>query len=113
MGAKAFAGEGQCPMIELLVGVNVVDELMYTEYRARMTPLLELHGGAFAVDVRVAEVLRAPDGKAFNRLFTLRFPSVAQLDAFFGHPDYLAIRRRLFEPSVTDTIRFGKYQVLT
>lgn len=35
-----------------------------------------------------------------NRLFTIRFPSEQQHDAFFAHPDYKAVRARYFEPSV-------------
>jgi uncharacterized protein (DUF1330 family) len=99
-------------MIEILVGANVVDPAMYTEYRAQMTPLLEAYGGSFGVDVLVAEVLRAPEPVRFNRLFTMRSPSVERMDTFFAHPEYLAVRKRLFEPSVSEIHQLARYQVL-
>ena len=97
--------------VEMLMGLQVADEGTYARYRAEMTPLLEAHGGRFLVDVRVAEILRAPSGSPFNRLFTIRFPSRRQRDAFFTHPDYLAIRGRLFQPSVSSIVQLGAYVV--
>ena len=97
---------------EVLMGVQVTDETGYARYRAEMTPLLNAHGGRFVLDVRVAEVLRAPSPLAFNRLFTIRFPSARQRDAFFAHPDYLAVRARWFEPSVSGVVRLGDYAVV-
>jgi uncharacterized protein (DUF1330 family) len=96
---------------EILVGVQVVDDAIYTQYRAAMTPLLEAHGGRFVVDVRVAEVLRSPSGTELNRLFTIRFPSAHEHDAFFANPRYLAIREKLFTPSVSRTVLLGAYDV--
>lgn len=96
---------------EILVGVHVVDEAGYAKYRAEMTPILEAYGGRFVVDVRTSEVLRAPAAGAFNRLFTIRFPSRQKREAFFADPDYLAIRTRLFETSVAGTVWLGDYAV--
>lgn len=95
---------------EILVGLQVDNEELYAKYRAEMTPLLEAHGGCFVVDVRVAAVLRAPGEGSFNRLFTIRFPTSLELDAFFSNPDYLAIRRRWFEPSVSSVTRLGNFR---
>lgn len=97
--------------VEILVGVQVVDEGTYARYRAEMTPLLEAHGGRFVVDVRVAEILRAPSVSPFNRLFTIRFPSSQQRDAFFDHPAYLAVRAELFQPSVSSIVTLGDYVI--
>jgi uncharacterized protein (DUF1330 family) len=97
---------------EILIGVHVVDEAGYAKYRAEMTPLLEAYGGRFVVDVRTTEVLRAPAPGAFNRLFTIRFPSRQSRDAFFADHDYVAIRTRLFEPSVSGTVWLGDYAVV-
>lgn len=98
--------------IEILVGANVIDDATYAEYRLNMTPLLEAHGGSFVVDVRVGEVLRSPKATPMNRLFTIRFPSQERLDAFFSHPEYLAIRNRWFVPSVAAFEQLGKYEVI-
>ena len=100
-------------MFEILVGLQVSNEAIYAEYRAHMLPLLAAHGGSFIVDVRVSEVLKSPESKAINRLFTVRFPSIEQHDAFFAHPDYKAVRAKYFEPSVAATSRIARYQVLS
>jgi uncharacterized protein (DUF1330 family) len=100
------------PAFEVLVGVNVVDDAGYTEYRRLMTPLLVSYGGSFGVDVRVAAVLRSPEDRPYNRLFTIRFPSQAVHDAFFADSDYLDVRRRHFESSVSGTVLLGRYQRL-
>lgn len=86
--------------MDILIGMNVVDEVLYGRYRAEMTPILASLGGSFGVDVRVSEVLRSPANRPFNRLFTIRFPSAAARDAFFKDPTYLEVRKRLFEPAV-------------
>ena len=99
-------------MMEILIGICVTNEETYTAYRAHMSPLLSARGGSFGVDVRVAEVLKNPGTEPFNRLFTIRFPTLAAHDAFFSDPEYLAVRQRYFEPSVAHSMRFGRYEVL-
>jgi uncharacterized protein (DUF1330 family) len=96
---------------EILVGVEVRDEKGYADYRAAMTPLLEARGGRFGVDVEVAKVLKTPGSVAFNRLFTIRFPSAREQEEFFADPDYVAIKKRLFEPSVGGAEVLGRYSV--
>jgi hypothetical protein len=41
-------------------------------------------------------------------VFTIRFPSAERREAFFSHPEYRAIRRELFEPSVSAITDFGQ-----
>lgn len=98
--------------IERLVGVRVSDEAGYADYRRGMTPILAEYGGRFVVDVRVSEVLLAPEDATFGRLFTLRFPDRASHDAFFADPRYLEVRRVHFEPSVEAVAALGTYEVL-
>jgi uncharacterized protein (DUF1330 family) len=95
-------------MIETLMAVNVVDPDSYAKYRAAMSPLLEAHGGSFGLDLWVGEVLRAPDSKPFNRVFTIVFPSPERREAFFSNPQYLAVRKALFEPSVSAVTELGR-----
>ncbi|HEY3254989.1 MAG TPA: DUF1330 domain-containing protein [Polyangiaceae bacterium] len=95
-------------MIETLMALNVVDADLYSKYRAAMTPLLEAHGGSFGLDVWVAEVLRSPGPKPFNRLFTILFPSPERREAFFSNAEDLAIRKALFEPSVAASTELGR-----
>jgi uncharacterized protein (DUF1330 family) len=96
-------------MIETVMALDVVDADLYATYRAAMTPLLEAHGGKFGLDIWVAEVLRAPpEQKPFNRLFTIVFPTQERWDAFFSNPEYLAIRKSFFEPSVASSTNLGQ-----
>ena len=95
-------------MIETLMALYVDDAELYAKYRAAMTPLLEAHGGRFGIDLWVGEVLRAPPDQApFNRLFTIVFPSREKREAFFSNPEYLTVRKTLFEPSVTAVTNLG------
>ncbi|HYQ25619.1 MAG TPA: DUF1330 domain-containing protein [Polyangiaceae bacterium] len=97
-------------MIETLMALNVADAELYAKYRAAMTPLLEAHGGSFGLDLWVAEVLRAPGDKPFNRLFSIVFPSSERREAFFSNLEYLAIRKALFEPSVSAVTVLGRLE---
>lgn len=99
-------------MIEVLYGVEVEDDDGYTQYRAAMSPVLARHGGSFTFDAKVAQLLRPDEGATLNRVFTLRFPSEARMRAFFQHPEYLEIRGRLFDSSVSQVRQLGKYTVL-
>ena len=97
-------------MLEVLTALYVKDRELYARYRAGMTPLLAAHGGHFGLDLWVEEVLRSPVDEPFNRLFTLCFPSQEQRDAFFSNPDYLAVRKAYFEPSVSARSELGRLE---
>ncbi len=88
-------------MITHVMGMQIENRELYAEYRRRMLPLLEAAGGSFGVDVWVSEVLRSPAAASFNRLFTLRFPTVAAREAFFGSAEYAAVKKTYFDPSVS------------
>lgn len=95
--------------LEMLVGLNVVDDEGYSSYRKEMTPLLEEHGGSFGYDFRVSEVLHTATQAPINRVFTLCFPDEEARAAFFSNPAYLDVRRRHFDRSVADTTRIAIY----
>jgi uncharacterized protein (DUF1330 family) len=86
---------------EMTVGLVVVDQESYSQYRKEMTPLLELAGGRFRYDFEVARVLRGETDAAINRAFVIQFPDKASKEKFFEDARYLEIRRRLYEPAVT------------
>ncbi|HEV7734996.1 MAG TPA: DUF1330 domain-containing protein [Candidatus Binatia bacterium] len=81
-----------------LVGLEVTDDDSYARYRAGMTPILESYGGAFGVDLLVAQVLKG-DAR-INRVFSLSFPDRVTQDRFFADERYLAVRREFFAPAV-------------
>lgn len=88
--------------------LQVTDEASYVAYRAAMTPLLHAMGGDFGFDVKVAEVLKNPNGKSFNRVFSIGFSSVGARNAFFQDPRYLEVRARYFEHAVGDRTHLGQ-----
>lgn len=97
--------------IEALVGLDVRDDDAYDAYRAGMRPILESFGGGFGYDFRVSEVLKSESDVAINRVFTIRFPDRAAMDAFFSDPSYKDVKRRFFEPSVGGTQIIAEYTV--
>ena len=96
--------------IETLVGLQVVDEAGYQSYRDEMTPILESYGGEFGYDFKVSEVLESKTQAPINRVFTISFPNQESRDAFFSNEEYLKIRQRHFEKSVTDTTIIATYE---
>jgi uncharacterized protein (DUF1330 family) len=108
--ASAAADYPRRMTLENLVGMHVTDDDAYARYRAAMTPLLHAHGGDFRMDFRIAEELRPPATHPINRLFVIAFPDRARKDAFFGHPDYAAIREQHFAPSVAAFTVLAEYE---
>jgi uncharacterized protein (DUF1330 family) len=95
---------------EMAVGLLVVDQESYSQYRKEMRPLLEDAGGAFRYDFEVARVLRSEDGGAeINRAFVLHFPSKSSKERFFADPRYIEIRRRFFDPAVKARVLIAEY----
>lgn len=95
--------------VERLVALNVIDLKTYQQYREAMTPILHDHGGKFGYDFEIAQVLKSEATHDINRVFTLRFDTEDNLQAFFTNPDYLSIKKRFFYPSVADVTEIAKY----
>ncbi len=95
--------------IETLVGLHVVDEEGYQMYRDQMMPILESYDGGFRYDFKVSEVLKSKTKAPINRVFTISFPDQDSKDSFFSNNEYLKIRQRHFEKSVTDTTIIATY----
>jgi len=94
---------------EMMVGLTVTDEVTYQQYRDAMAPLLAAHGGGFRYDFTIGKVLKSASDHPINRVFAIYFGSSAQKDAFFAHPDYLAIKAKFFQRAVVGTTIFGAY----
>ena len=56
---------------EMLVGLEVIDDNAYNNYRQEMTPLLEQCGGGFNYDFKVSELLKSQVSENINRVFTI------------------------------------------
>jgi uncharacterized protein (DUF1330 family) len=89
--------------IEMLVGLNVIDDGMYQSYRDEIAPILNKFGGGIGYDFHISDVLRSKTTEPINRVFTIYFSDEAAMNSFFSNEEYLNIKERLFEESVTST----------
>lgn len=94
---------------EMTVGLLVIDDEKYAQYRAEMTPLLEAAGGRFRYDFQVARTLKSEVAHEINRVFVIEFPDRAGRDRFFTDARYVGIRGRLFEKAVRHTAIIAEY----
>jgi uncharacterized protein (DUF1330 family) len=95
---------------EMLVGLQVVDEAMYTLYREAMAPILRRFGGGFRYDFKIAETLRAETTSPINRVFTIHFRDRQSRDGFFSDPEYRKAKEQFFASSVSDTTILAEYE---
>lgn len=92
---------------DILVGLHVIDDDQYNQYRAKMTPLLHEHDGYFSLDLRVSEMLKGDATDPFNRVFIISFPDEPTKIRFFGNEKYKAIRAEHFDPAVKSATIMG------
>ena len=85
---------------ERIMGIEVIDDVQYQQYREAMTPLLHAVGGDFGYDFKIAEVLKSKTDAKINRVFTIDFPSEEVMNDFFGSESYLAVKKQYFDRSV-------------
>ena len=88
---------------ERIMGIHVNNDKEYQRYRDGMMPILNSFGGAFGFDFKVAEVLITKTDDDINRVFTIEFPSKEVMESFFSDPEYLAVKKRHFNNSVSST----------
>lgn len=96
--------------IEMLVGLNVIDDARYQEYRRSMAPILESYGGGFGYDFRISEVLRSQTDDPINRVFTIRFPDQERKRRFFSDAAYAEVKAAHFDGSVGHTTIIATYE---
>jgi uncharacterized protein (DUF1330 family) len=96
-------------MYEFLVGLDVSDNEVYSDYRAAMKPILTSYGGEFGFDFIVSEVLRSEVDKPINRVFTIRFPDQSVAENFFTDSEYLKVKEQLFDAAVSHTTIISSY----
>ncbi len=97
-------------MFEYLVGLEVTNNQIYTQYRNAMTPILEQYGGGFGYDFVVSEVLKSTVDVPINRVFTILFPTKQSADRFFSDDSYLAVKAEYFDSSVAHTTIIAGYE---
>jgi uncharacterized protein (DUF1330 family) len=96
---------------ERVMGLEVIDDRVYQQYRDAMAPILKSYGGAFGFDFRVSEVLLSKTQDPINRLFTIAFPSQKHMEAFFSNADYLAVKAMYFDTSVKSKTIISLYEI--
>lgn len=94
----------------MLVGLNVIDDEKYQEYRKAMRPILSEFEGDFGYDFKIAEVLMSESEDTINRVFTINFPDKETVDAFFSNAEYLKVKEQYFEKSVESTTLISGYE---
>ena len=96
-------------MYEILVGLNVIDDDVYCQYREAMAPILRQYGGSFGYDFKVSEVLQSKSDNDINRVFTIRFSDEQAQESFFSDANYQTVKSRYFELSVNSTTIIARY----
>lgn len=95
---------------EMLVGLNVINDAEYDQYRKAMKPILSHYEGRFGYDFKVSEVLISEGRADINRVFTINFTSKRQMDNFFSDPDYIKVKEKHFISSVGSTTIISSYE---
>lgn len=95
---------------ERVIGLDVINDQVYQQYRDAMAPILKTFGGSFGFDFRVSEVLLSKTEDHINRLFTLAFPTQKHMEDFFSNADYLAVKAQYFDTSVRSKTTVALYE---
>lgn len=98
---------------ELLVGLHVIDDLKYDDYRQAMKPILSDYQGHFGYDFKVSDVLISETDADINRVFTINFSSKDKMESFFSDPQYLLVKDKCFLNSVGSTTIISSYEKST
>lgn len=96
--------------IEYLTVLNVTDDNLYREYREAMTPILERYGGGFGYDLKISEIFKSEIDTPINRVFTMHIANDEASEAFFNDVEYLKVRSKYYEKSVSFLAIVSKYE---
>jgi uncharacterized protein (DUF1330 family) len=95
---------------EILVGLNVLDNVNYDNYRAAMKPILSGYEGRFGYDFIVSDVLVSEESADINRVFTINFSSKDKMESFFSDQEYLQVKEKYFVKSVGSMTIISSYE---
>lgn len=94
---------------EMVVGLKVTNDEVYTSYREAMTPILKTYEGGFRYDFKVSEVLKNEESREINRVFTIHCKDKESMNSFFSDPKYVEAKNQFFEKSVSDITIISEY----
>ena len=95
---------------EILVGLNVLNDLKYEDYRTAMKPIISTYDGRFGYDFVVSDVLISEGNTDINRVFTINFSSKSKMEGFFSDAQYLVVKENYFVESVGSTTIISSYE---
>jgi uncharacterized protein (DUF1330 family) len=95
---------------ERVMGLNVVDDIVYQQYRDKMIAILETYGGSFGYDFIVSGVLKSKTNDPINRVFTIDFPNKEKMDQFFSDSSYLEVKSKYFDRSVKSATTISMHE---
>ena len=95
---------------EILVGLNILDDLKYDDYRTAMKPILSDYEGRFCYDFKVSDVLISEGNTDINRVFTINFASKNKMEGFFSDSKYLVVKETYFVESVGSATIISSYE---
>jgi len=95
---------------EMLVGLHVLDDDLYSKYRTAIKPILQRFEGGFGYDFEVSKVLLSENNEKINRIFTLHFPSKVDMESFFSDLTYKQVKEQFFSVSVGATTIISSYE---
>ncbi len=78
------------PAAYVLVQVDVTDASVFESYRLNAPDTVARHGGEYIVRGGAFEKLEGED--PLSRLVVIRFPDKAAASAWYGSPDYAALK---------------------
>jgi len=95
---------------ERIMGLEIIYDEVYQQYRENMIPILDNFGGSFGFDFKVSDVLKSKTEDPINRVFTIDFPSRAMMDDFFSDPSYLEVKNKYFNHSVKSVTTISMHE---
>ncbi|MGY5452845.1 DUF1330 domain-containing protein [Agarivorans sp. MS3-6] len=98
---------------ERIIGLDVINDEQYQQYRKNMMPILHSFGGSFGYDFKIAEVLKSKTDDSINRVFTIEFPDKQTMERFFNDSAYLAVKKQYFQDSVKSVTTIAMHEKIS
>lgn len=84
----------------LVAHIDVHDPAGFEEYRTRVVPVVEAHGGRYLVRAGALETLEGAEQQ--RRLVILEFPSMDAARGFYHSADYAPVLQRRLATATSD-----------
>ena len=86
----------------LVAQIDVQDPAGFEEYRTRVAPVVEAHGGRYIVRTDQVELLEGAEPR--GRLIILEFPSTEAAQSFYRSADYAPLLRQRMASAASDIV---------